>query len=431
VITRRSFLATSTAGLLGSAPPARAQAADQGLKPARTNLLTFQPQFVTSFKSPTPGLTFSSLYNLEAPPDWIRLVYRNDIRDDETIDGAVIAPTAMMGDGFTPCNADGKPDPSLWKRVTFSGGDAGTPPHEPGRRASETTEIRGDASWGKDPGPSTFSDWIPFQPLSRNDGGKGALLLVRTFSQGLFRNQFARYQKIGGDGVGRLYAGFASSGDGTKAPWLFSAQPSEIPAALAIQYRSAVPGASVVFAGDSILAPPYSFGIGLRACALASTPQLPISFINQAKLGAKTVEYVLSASRELEWSRPQILVLQPWSTNDTDAPDMTDAKLDAALDLSMKLVSLAIKNQCAPILVTQPPEAPYPAVEPFRQRSNAYVRGMASKGLTVFDLDKLWSDGAVPPTFRKGYSQDQVHGNDTACAAAAEALAPIIRGLLG
>src|SRR5215218_4253534 len=117
MITRRIFLAASTASL---AAPAFAD----GPKPNRTDFLTFQPQFVGTFKSPVPGLTFSSLYNLEAPPGWIRLVYRNDARDDETIDGAAIASTAMMGDGFTPCNADGKPDMSLWTRVTFSGGEA-------------------------------------------------------------------------------------------------------------------------------------------------------------------------------------------------------------------------------------------------------------------------------------------------------------------
>ena len=84
MITRRLFLATSTASL---AAPALADAP----LPRRTNVLTFQPQFVGTFRSPAPALTFSSLYNLEAPPDWVRLVYRNDARDDETIDGAVIA----------------------------------------------------------------------------------------------------------------------------------------------------------------------------------------------------------------------------------------------------------------------------------------------------------------------------------------------------
>lgn len=424
MITRRIFLATTTASLAGRA---FADEPQQGLKAARTNFLTFQPQFVNTFKSPEPGLTFSSLYNLEAPADWVRLVYRNDAREDTTIDGAVIAPTAMMGDGFTPFNADGKPDMSLWKRARFSDESAGTRPHAVNGRGDETVSIAGDATWGKNPPPCTFSDWIPIQALDRRDGGKGTLLLVRTFTKGQFRNQFARYQKIGGDAVGRLYAGFASSGDGTKEPWSFSGQTSEVPAAYAIQYRSTAPGASVMFAGDSILAPPYSFGIGMRACALASTPQLPVSVINQAWLGAKTADYVLTATRELGWSRPQILVLQPWSTNDSD---MTDAKLDATLEMSMKLVSLAAKNQCAAVLVTQPPQTPFPALEPFRQRSNAYVRDAASKGLTIFDLDRLWSSETAPPTYRKGYSQDQIHGNDTACAAAAQALSPIIRRLL-
>lgn len=426
MITRRTFLATGTASLAGM-PAFADQLPQQGPKATRTNFLTFHPQFVNTFKSPVPGLTFSSLYNLEAPADWIRLVYRNDARDDETIDGAAIASTAMMGDGFTPFNAEGKPDMTLWKRVSFSDGDADARPHALNGRGDETISIAGDASWGKNPPPCTFSDWIPVQSLNRKDGGKGTLLLVRTFCRGQFRNQFARYQKIGGDAIGRLYAGFSASGDGTREPWSFSGQASEIPAAYAIQYRSESPGVSVMCAGDSILAAPYTFGIGLRACALASTPQMPVSFINQAWLGAKTVEYVTAARRELEWFRPQVLVLQPWSTNDTD---MTDARLDAALELSMKLVSLAIKNQCAPILVTQPPQPPFPALEPFRQRSNAFVRDAASKGLTLFDLDRLWASETAPATFRKGYSQDQIHGNDTACAAAAQALAPILRGLL-
>lgn len=406
--------------------PALADDAAQS-KPVRTNFLTFHPQFVNVFKSPVPGLTFSSLYNLETPPDWVRLVYRNDIRDDETIDGAVIAPTAMMGDGFTPFNMDGKPDMSLWKRVSFSGEDADTRPREKGRQGEETAWITGDASWGRNPGRSTFSNWIPIQALDRKDGGKGSLLLVRTFSQGQFRNQFARYQKIGGGEIGRVYAGFASPGDATRAPWSFTGTASETPAAYAIQYRSAAAGASVMFAGDSILAPPYEVSIGLRSCILASTPQLPVSFINQARLGAKTVEYVTAARREMEWSRPQILVLQPWSTNDTD---ITDARLGETLELSMKLASFALQNECAPILVTQPPQPPFPVLEPFRQRSNAFVREAASRGFTLFDLDKVWSSQDTPGTFRKGYSRDQIHGNDVACAAAAEALSPIIRGLL-
>jgi len=418
MITRRLFLAASTASL---AAPALADAP----LPRRTNILTFQPQFVGTFRSPAPTLTFSSLYNLEAPPDWVRLVYRNDARDDETIDGAVIASTAMMGDGFTPCNADGKPDTSLWNRVSFSGGDADTRPAA--RRGSETAEIRGDASWGKNPPSCTFSDWMPVTPLARKDGGKGTLLLVRTFSRGQFRNQFVRYQKIGGDGIGRTYAGFASPGDGTREPWSFQAAPSEIPAAFALQYRTAAPGASVMVAGDSILAPPYALGIGLRACALASTPQLPVSVINQAWLGAKTDEFLVSARRELEWSRPQILVLQLWSGNDKV---ITDDTTDAVFAQAMSLVSLGLKNQCAPILVTTPPVPHFPAQEPLRQRSNAQIRAAAAKGLTLLDLDKLWESETAPGTFRKGYTQDQIHGTEIACAAAAEALSPIIRGLL-
>jgi hypothetical protein len=427
MITRRSFLATTTASLIAGRAPALAQPSQPRFKPARTDFLTFQPQHVSSFRSASPGLTFNSLYNLESSPAWVRLVYCNEARDSETIDGAAIAPTAIMGDGFTAFNAQGKPDASLWKRVTFASGGDDTRPHAVNASASETIEIDGDASFGRNPPPPTFSDWIPVEPLHRNDGGKGTLLLVRTFSRGQFRNQFARYQKIGGDRVGRVHADFTSQGDATQSPWSFSGEASEIPAAWAIQYQSAVPGASVLFAGDSILAPPYEFSIGLRACALASTPQLPVSFINQAKLGAATGEYVPAARRELEWSRPQILVLQPYSTNESI---INDATTDAQFARSMSLVSFALKNQCAPILVTETPQPTFPALESSRQLSNARTREAASNGLTLFDLDKLWANETVPSAWRAGYTRDQLHGTDIACNIAAEALAQIIRDIL-
>jgi hypothetical protein len=428
MITRRVFLATSSAGLLGSAPSAGAQTANQGLKPARTNLLTFQPQYVGVFTSPAPGLTFSSLYNLEAQPSLVRLVFRNDIRSDETIDGVAVAPTAMAGDGFTPVNAEGNPDASLWKRVTFASDGDDTPPHVIKGAAAETIGVAGDASWGKDPPPSVFSDWVPITPLARRDGGKGCLLLMRTFSRGLFRNQFIRYQKVGGKEIGRDYAGFSSPGDGTRAPWSFSGQPSEISAAFAVQYQTGVPGGSVMVTGDSILAPPYAFGIGMRACTLASTPQLPVSFVNQAWLGARTEQFLFVARRELEWCRPQILVLQLWSGNDKV---ITEDTTDAVFAQAMSLVSFGLKKQCAPILVTTPPVPHFPVQEPFRQRSNAQIRAAAaSKGLALLDLDKLWASETTPTTFRPGYTQDQMHGTEIACDVAARALAPLITRLL-
>ena len=205
-----------------------------------------------------------------------------------------------------------------------------------------------------------------------------------------------------------MYGDFASQGDGTHTPFLFNAAPSEIPAAYAIQYRSKVPGASVLFAGDSILAPPYAFSIGLRACALASTPQQPVSFINHAKLGATASEYIPAARRELEWSHPQILVVQPWSGNENPINEDTS---NAMLSLSMSLVSFALKNRCAPILVTTPPVPAFPALEPYLQRSNAQIREAASNGLP-------------------GDTRDNIHGTDIACNAAAEALSLTIRALL-
>jgi hypothetical protein len=129
----------------------------------------------------------------------------------------------------------------------------------------------------------------------------------------------------------------------------------------------------------------------------------------------------------LEWSRPQILVLQLWSGNDKV---ITDETTDAVFSQAMSLVSFGLKNQCAPILVTTPPVPHFPVQEPFRQRSNAQIRAAASRGLALLDLDKLWASETAPNTFRAGYTQDQMHGTDAACDLAARALAPLIIGLL-
>src|SRR5215472_14073459 len=71
---------------------------------------------------PIPGQTLTTLVHLEARPCRVRLIYFNDQSKPWTVDGAALAPSAAVGDGHTPVNADGVADPSLWRRVTFNNG---------------------------------------------------------------------------------------------------------------------------------------------------------------------------------------------------------------------------------------------------------------------------------------------------------------------
>lgn len=426
MLTRRSvILAASSALLQGeawSSPPGR-----QRQRAALTKLLTMRPQNSAMLSAPSPATTFSSLYNLESPPTWVRLVYANDLHDPESIDGAAIACTAAVGDGFTPCNGDGKPDPSQWRRVTFAAKGFDSAPGAKSDGPVLTLDVAGDASWGRNPPSLLFSDWLHMKPPQRSDGLSGYLLLVRTYSGGKFRNNAIRFYKAAGPDIGRVYAGFSSPGNGATAPWRFKGEPADIPAAYAVQYLSATPGATVIGIGDSIQQPPLEIGIGMRACALASTPQLPLTFANQTRIGAPTSVFLPLGARDIEALRPQIMLLQMWSSND---PNITEATTDAVFEQAMNLIALGRKHGCVPILLTAPPVRNTPNLEPYRQRSNERVRGAASQGIGLLDLDKLWGTGATPNVFREGYTRDNVHGTDKACIAAAEALRPLFRAIL-
>jgi hypothetical protein len=369
------------------------------------------------------------LLHLEAQPSWVRLIYFNDQDTPWTVDGAAVAPSAAVGAGHTPVKADGVADPSLWQRVTFNNDGRDVDP------AAQTPETTYALTLPANPPGSevpvfVFSDWMPITSLARRRGF-GALLIVRTYS-----TEFVRISSGGSPhkSIGRLHAGFCADGNLTIPPW--TAPQSRATGAYAVhgvQYMSSSPGATVLGIGDSIMTSSCTTGqvsgFGVRACALVSSPELPVSYVNEGYPGRNSMGFCSCGIWDIEHLKPQVALIQTWSGNEPWTQDMADLSFDRAMSVAAR----ARQNQCIPILVAPSPVfGTDPEAEVHRQRNLARSRAVAQHRGYLLDLDAIWGTGATPNAYRRYYDWgDQLHPNDKACAAAARVLAPMLREILG
>jgi hypothetical protein len=405
--------------LAGAATVFGSQVAHAATDVRLSTLLTLRPQSGPMRES-APNITSSTLYNLESAPRWVRLIYVAVSRS-YTVDGAAIAPTGAIGDGFTPVGATGQPDNAAWRRVTFNhNGDASTPAALTGAPVySLAVPSRSVPTMG-------FSDWLRIEPLPRSDGGAGSLVQVRTFSIWGFRNFAAIWQEVPDKQIDRSFATFGSNGDGTAAPWVFHAEPDQLSASYGLQYIAENAGATVIGVGDSITAPPASIPYGMRACALISTPQHPVSYVNDGFIGRKSAEFLASGARAIRALRPQVALLQTYSGNDPD----TVAASDQAFDGAMHLAGLCRSLQCVPIFVASPPSVQFNPLSAGVRRSLMRTRALGLSGSMVLDLDAIWGKRDGTGAWKDGYRTDRWHPNNVASVAAAQVLVPMLRKLV-
>ncbi len=384
------------------------------------------------FASP-PGAntTVANLMQLEAEPTWVRLLFVNDQPEPWTVDGAAIAPSAAVGDGVTPVGADGRPDPSLWRTVTFEAGGAdSTPPLDPiGNR--RTLLVPGNPLDPSRP-VHAWSDWCPVSALPRADGGFGVLLLVRTFSRG--RMRFAACVGAPAPAIGRVHAGFVAEGDATSgAAPCAAVRDDTVFACHGMQAITTTPGATVVGVGDSISNSSCTTGemsgFGLRACAMVSTRSRPVSYVNEGFPGRNSLGFATTGLWTVEAFRPQVAIIQAWTPNEP----WTEAMAVLAFQRAMVVGDAVRRHGGVPILTTAVPcFGPHPEAEPVRATSNARIRALAEAGWPVLDLDRLWGTGDVPNRYQAALDAgDGLHPNDHACAVAARTLAPMLARILG
>jgi hypothetical protein len=372
-----------------------------------------------------PGRTLCSLMRLEAEPLWVRLIYFNDQPEPWRLDGAAIAPTAAVGDGVTPLDANGSPDDGLWRRVTF----AGTTDSPLEQADSDTYGLDLPANPRESGRPVlALSDWVRVPALPNRQAGTASLLLVRSYAKG-----HVRYSGSVGapdPAIGQLHqgayatanaAGPAFDGDFTRDDTIF--------ACYGIQTITATPGATVIGIGDSIIHSACTTGelsgFGIRACSAVSSPSRPVSYVNEGYPGRNSTGFAWGGAWAIRNLAPQVALIQTWTQNE----DWTREAADAAFARAIALADLARRHRCVPVLTTAAPVfAGQPEFDAHRRHANARVR---TSGMRVLDLDALWGTGAIPNAYRPDCGcGDGMHPSDAGCALAARALAPMLEDIL-
>jgi lysophospholipase L1-like esterase len=168
-------------------------------------------------------------------------------------------------------------------------------------------------------------------------------------------------------------------------------------------------------------------GFGIRAASSLSSAAFPVSYVNDAVSGRTTADTFADGANHIRMLNPDVAVIQCWSEND----GAWEKPARAALDRTKELVEIAAAAGCAPILCTAAPVfAHRPDIEKARDWSNNQVRSWSESGIAMLDLDRLWSNGAIPAAYRPEFnSGDDRHPNDHACAVAGVALANLLRRL--
>ena len=382
------------------------------------------------------GFTFGEILNCEAAFTHVRLIYMNDSGETTSIGPVAIAPSAAPGPN--PVDATGTLLPM--RKVTFSPGQARlVMPPKSGVRP-------GAASWVPD---LYCSDWIALPSIRRTDGGPGCLLHVRSLlaSDAMLRGPGAGpYDTTQPNPVhftGRSYETYFQPGDHMsnrtrliKAPGMQGAG-----TVYAVQFHTAVPGATVQMVGDSI-----GQGTGssngyanfvLLACAATSSDRRPVHFLQSAVAGETSTDYIRAAYRDLAYCTISIACIQTWSGNDVSSqmsPGQARSAADAAWHRAERYGHDVRLRGGVPIYlsaVPQPLRCPTPALEAARLTSVRRCHVLAGRGEFILDLNGILGDERMPADYRPEFLVDHFHASDAGQRAVAAQLAPLIRSIVG
>lgn len=386
-----------------------------------------------AYRLTAPGQTVATLWNLEAPPLWVRLLYFNHSFARHAADAAAIATSTTLHDGANPTGPDGAVDAGRWRPVSFASEGADSDPLLPPAPARRDLALPPNRN--RHPGRPLVlcSDWVRTDPVARSDGGAGALLLVRSYAAAPFPCSLWDPRSGLAAPVARTLRSFVYDSDLASAPGLAPPVPQgPLIAPHAVEYVTAARGATVIGIGDSIQSSLSTSGrlsgAGPRACALVSTPARPVSWLNEAYAGRSSEHFHFNGVAAIRLHRPQIALIQCWSGNDQPTLDAAEAAFARGLLVAEEVQ----RHGGTPVLLTAAPSAlGRPEIEPFRAASNEWVRAAGQRGFHVLDLDARWGTGGTPNTYRQGYNIDGVHPNDRACADLAKLdLAPLLLRIL-
>lgn len=385
------------------------------------------------------GKTFASLHQIPANSMGVQFEFANILTGGPITYNSSYAVSAGINDWFTPLNASGTPDDTLWIPVTSSGS------------ASITVAAAPTANQ-----PSrAVSDVMPFlvPPPARVDGGSGICIFFRqysasagtyrvfdgsvgnwtTFANGANPGQFS--ETFGGGWADPANYTGAGVGHGFAGGALFNCA---VPHAV-IPVLSG-PALSIMSVGDSILSGVASLstvdrginGVGWQLKGLLDSAARPAFHINEALSGETSGDFLANGTVSLPLYKPDVIILQAYSANDTNAA--TTAVAWTAFQKAMQFAALAAASGTRVIILTSPPFAgagsPRPAStwEATRTYANSLVR---ASGLPYVDCDAAVGTGTGPVSYVGGMSTDLIHPNATGSAALASACAAVLLSAYG
>jgi hypothetical protein len=280
------------------------------------------------------------------------------------------------------------------------------------------------------PGESPWSDWIPCDSMPRTDGGKRPLLMLRIYHDGTTNpfsgpsgpfgvTQWNSPEMLAKD-YHRLYqSGIINAANGVANLTL---EPGSLAGSgfwVSIQYAFKVPSArSVLVIADSIgeanatQLPGNVFGCyALRACARASTPSRPITFINAGYSAQNSSVFIPAGLAAADSLLPTDIVMHAGSPNDGPT-----SKFIAATSMAKVLgvVSYCTSNRINLFLVTMVPNQAWTTPQDLERISyNNQIRALCNSGVaTLVDNDFAVSANTQPPRYKPGYNFDDVHPGD-------------------
>ena len=388
------------------------------------------------------GRTYSTLHQLPSEAIGIQFELANILTDTTISYNAAYALSAGIGDWFSPVNADGEADDTLWVPVTAGG----SPDMTVAPAASERRPSR------------LVTDVMPFlsPPPARTDGGAGICLFFRQCAitnSGTYHyfegtvpewNGFFNGQNPGQ--FSQTFGGAWGNGGNNCIAGNFHVphQPGAL-CAFAVPHwvlpLIAGPSLTCMSVGDSILAGTSSRapldaginGVGLQLVKSWARPGRPAFHVNEASSGLVSGDFVANGLNSLASRVPDLVLLQTFSRCDTGVP--TQSTVWTAFQHAMQFAATASAMGSKVIVVTAPPCAglgspnPSSVWEAPRIYANSLVK---TSGLPFLDCDALLGTGGDPVSFRPETTPDLVHLSDPGAgvlAAAAASLASAAYGI--
>lgn len=378
------------------------------------------------------GKTIGSLHQLPSSAVGVQFEFAN-VGAGVTVYNAAYAVSAGVNDFSNPLNGAGSSDSTLWIPITVGGSStisvpAGVSTAQPGR---------------------VLSDIMSFSmaPLARTDGGSGVLIFFRQYAvsgthtignfdgtlpningsvNGLLASQFSQTFANSWDCNGNV----AASGlFGTANQYTGQAIAAFAPHAIMPILSS--PALTLFSGGDSVLSGVGSKGqaidsgvdsVGMQMVKALNRVTRPALHRNGAVSGMISSDFITDATNAISFSVPDIILLQTYSENDTNAN--TNAVAWSAFQRSMIFVNAATKAGARVIVLLSPPAhgagSPRSAAiwEAFRVYANNLVR---ASGIPFVDCDIVVGTGTNPVAYQAGMSDDLVHPNDVGAGVLAKA----------